>query len=249
VVEAGAVPMFVKLLSSEHMNVVDQAVWALGNIAGDGSECRDFTIRCGIIQPLLALIKPTLHVNYLRNVTWTLSNLCRNKNPPPCFETAQQLLPALAHLLQHADKDVVSDTCWALSYLTDGSTERIQAVVDAGVVPRLVQLLESNELACVTPALRATGNIVTGSDQQTQIMLDSGVLTHFSQLLTHHRSNIQKEAAWTISNITAGQPHQIQAVVDAGLIPPVIDILVKVRRGHITHKEVTSHTAEQALTL
>lgn len=62
VVEAGAVPMFVKLLSSEHMNVVDQAVWALGNIAGDGSECRDFTIRCGIIQPLLALIKPTLHV-------------------------------------------------------------------------------------------------------------------------------------------------------------------------------------------
>jgi len=37
-------------------------VWALGNIAGDGSDCRDFTIRCGIIQPLLALIKPTLHV-------------------------------------------------------------------------------------------------------------------------------------------------------------------------------------------
>ena len=54
--------MFIKLLSSEHYNVVDQAVWALGNIAGDGSECRDFTIQCGIIQPLLALIKPDLPV-------------------------------------------------------------------------------------------------------------------------------------------------------------------------------------------
>ena len=30
----GAVPMFVKLLSCEHTNVIDQAVWALGNIAG-----------------------------------------------------------------------------------------------------------------------------------------------------------------------------------------------------------------------
>lgn len=44
------------------MNVVDQAVWALGNIAGDGSDCRDFTIRNGIIPPLLALIKPDIQV-------------------------------------------------------------------------------------------------------------------------------------------------------------------------------------------
>ena len=34
VVEAGAVPLFVKLLSSESPNVSDQAVWALGNITG-----------------------------------------------------------------------------------------------------------------------------------------------------------------------------------------------------------------------
>ncbi len=54
--------MFVGLLSSEHKNVVDQAVWALGNIAGDGTECRDFTTKCGIIQPLLALIKPNIQV-------------------------------------------------------------------------------------------------------------------------------------------------------------------------------------------
>ena len=36
VVEAGAVPMFVQLLSSESPNVSDQAVWALGNITGTG---------------------------------------------------------------------------------------------------------------------------------------------------------------------------------------------------------------------
>lgn len=34
VVKAGAVPNFVKLLSSPHHNVCEQAVWALGNIAG-----------------------------------------------------------------------------------------------------------------------------------------------------------------------------------------------------------------------
>lgn len=227
VVEAGAVQMFIGLLSSKQMKVVDQAVWALGNIAGDGSECRDFTIRCGIIPPLLTLITPTIQVMYLRNIAWTLSNLCRNKNPPPSFETVQQVLPALVHLLNHSDKEVLNDSCWALSYLTDGSTERIQAVMDTGVIPKLVALLRTNELACITPALRAVGNIVTGSDHQTQVVIDSGALNHFPQLLRHPKSNIQKEAAWTISNITAGQMNQIQTVIDAGLVPLIVEILLK----------------------
>lgn len=53
-----------------------------------------------------------------------------------------------------------------MSYLTDGTNEKIQEVVDAGVVPRLVELLNCDDLQVVTPALSAIGNIVTGNDTQ-----------------------------------------------------------------------------------
>ncbi len=39
-----------------------------------------------------------------------------------------------------------ADACWALSYLTDGSDEKIQEVIDGGAVPLLVGLLAHREM-------------------------------------------------------------------------------------------------------
>ncbi|MGH0177473.1 UNVERIFIED_CONTAM: hypothetical protein FKN15_012485 [Acipenser sinensis] len=225
VVEGGAVPAFIALLSSPHMHISEQAVWALGNIAGDGPVYRDGLIDCNIVPALLKLVTPDTPVGFLRNITWTMSNLCRNKNPYPPLTAVQQILPTLIQLLHHEDKDILSDTCWAVSYLTDGSNDRIDVVLKTGIVTRLVQLMAYPELSVLTPALRAIGNIVTGTDNQTQMAIDAGVLSVLPPLLRHPKSSVQKEAAWTVSNIAAGPSPQIQQLITCGLLPPLIDLL------------------------
>ncbi|XP_074593597.1 karyopherin alpha3 [Brevipalpus obovatus] len=227
VVDAGSVPIFLKLLSSSSDNVCEQTVWALGNIIGDGPRLRDHCIMLGVVPPLLALIRPDLPLAFLRNVTWVVVNLCRNKDPPPPLPTVGELLPAIKYLIKHDDISILVDTIWALSYLTDCGNQQIQLVIDSGLVAHLIPLLGHDDIKVQTAALRVIGNIVTGTDEQTQVVLNHGALVHFPALMSHTKDKIVKEAVWVLSNIAAGNHQQIQSIIDTGLIPSLIHHLAK----------------------
>ncbi|WOL15755.1 importin subunit alpha-1b-like [Canna indica] len=225
VIDHGAVPIFVKLLSSPSDDVREQAVWALGNVAGDSPRCRDLVLASGALFPLLQQLNEHAKLSMLRNATWTLSNFCRGK-PQPAFEQVKPALPALERLIHSTDEEVLTDACWALSYLSDGTNDKIQAVLEAGVCPRLVELLLHPSPSVLIPALRTIGNIVTGDDLQTQYVINHQALPCLLNLLTNnHKKSIKKEACWTISNITAGNKEQIQAVIAAGIIGPLVNLL------------------------
>ncbi|GFP79123.1 importin subunit alpha-1a [Phtheirospermum japonicum] len=225
VIDHGAVPIFVKLLGSPSDDVREQAVWALGNVAGDSPNCRDFVLGHGALSPLLAQLNEHAKLSMLRNATWTLSNFCRGK-PQPAFEQTRPALPILQQLIHSSDEEVLTDACWALSYLSDGTNDKIQAVIDSGVCPRLVELLLHISPSVLIPALRTVGNIVTGDDLQTQYIIGYNALPCLLNLLNgSHKKSIKKEACWTISNITAGNREQIQAVIEANIIGPLVQLL------------------------
>lgn len=228
IVDSGAAKTFIRLLDSPHTEVKEQAVWALGNVAGDCAECRDYLLNNNIMEPLLRLLRESeSNVTLTRNAVWTLSNLCRGKQPPANFNQVKDSLPVLVKLLTHDDFEVLSDSCWALSYLCDGPNEKIQSVLNAGVARRLVELLMHESNPVVSAAIRAVGNIVTGEDHQTQIIVNCGALPLLKELLNSQRETLRKEACWTVSNITAGNKQQIQAVIDHGLFPELIEIITR----------------------
>ncbi|KAK8987985.1 hypothetical protein V6N11_065587 [Hibiscus sabdariffa] len=196
VIDHGAVPIFVKLLGSLSDDVREQSMWALGNVC----------FGHGALLPVLAHLNEHPKHSMLRIATWTLLNFCRGKPQPP-FDQVKPALPTLACLIHLNDEEVLSDACWALSYLSDGTNDKIEAVIAAGVCGRLVELLLHPSLSVLKPALRTVGNITSGDDVQTQAVIEANIIAPLVHLLQNDEFDIKGEAAWAISNVTFGGTH------------------------------------------
>jgi hypothetical protein len=237
VANSGAVLQFRNMLSSPNMEIKEQALWALANIAGDSTTFRDGVLELNTLAPILEIIvqsEEAQKLHMLRNAVWALGNMCRGK-PSPKLEQIQPALMYLGFLTYHTDREVLVDTLWALSYISDGGDDRIRAVIEGtrvegrfpqGALPKVIEYLLSENPKILQPTVRLVGNIASGNDSVlTDTLLASGpCLANLTPLLYTSKTNIRKEAVWALSNITAGTPAQIAAVMEAGLFPRVIQL-------------------------
>lgn len=109
------------------MGIVEQAVWAIGNIASDSSFHRDTIIRHGGIQNMIFAIKSINDSCLIEHSAWALSNMCRGQ-PLPSYELIKEGIPVLVDLISRGfikDKSILADCFWAINYNTNAEPERI----------------------------------------------------------------------------------------------------------------------------
>lgn len=87
------------MLRENEKGIIDQAIWALANIAADSSKYRDRILSFGAIEPLIKIIETSDNKNLIRNGVWALTNLVRGY-PPPKYELTKTSLPIIAKVLQ-----------------------------------------------------------------------------------------------------------------------------------------------------
>ena len=126
------------------MNVREQAVWALGNIAGDSAQYRDAIIAAGTVNMLLTQLAavvapPSPHAQddsllFKKNAVWLMSNMCRTRdNIPTNLNDVRACFPYLRECLTTDEEDICSDACWAFVFITDSQKENINVSLPRGL--------------------------------------------------------------------------------------------------------------------
>ncbi|XP_019085994.1 PREDICTED: importin subunit alpha-1-like [Camelina sativa] len=139
------------------------------------------------------------------------------------------VLPLLANLLTQdyaiSWNNIKRDACWAISNITAGTEEQIQAVIDANLIPKLVNLAQNAEFDIKEKAVRAVSNaalggshdqiscLSDGSKENIQSFIDAGLVPRLVQLLGYGAPCMIDPALGTIMKLTDGDNQQTQCPI------------------------------------
>lgn len=178
VVDNGAVPPLMALLSSPNVDVQDQALWGLSNVIGDSSDLRDYVIALGFIPAYETLIES--HVDKLTsNIGWIFANLCRcstSPRPPP-MDKIIPIFPYVKNtMLNYEPQMGLKDTLWGIRWIVECGEGGVDALVTAGFVPKLVKLLDGlNDASCRRVLMTVIRNIIESRGDQRGTFVFSGI--------------------------------------------------------------------------
>ncbi|CEM29127.1 unnamed protein product [Vitrella brassicaformis CCMP3155] len=247
VVNAGAVPPLVQLVSSHTGDVRLGAIDVLRNITAGSATRRDAVLAAGILEPLLRVMQessdnsdvPAWSARLLCNL-WSVPESDLENQPVPVTFPVVPLaecvpfVPVLAGLIAAPQQDnhVMRSARRALAHFAvlsykKGTDADRDALVECGAVASIKTLLEMAEPKIKAVACLVVYFVAEGTTAHKQAVIDGGLVP----LLIGSASGgdtgaiLKMVAARVIGRLLLGSQQQIEYVVECGGIQPICVLL------------------------
>lgn len=232
-----AIPPLVDLTRNGDVKARMQAVWALGNVAGESVALRDAVLAEGALVTLLKhnVLNPSIlldaSVNFLRDMAWMVSNLCRGR-PAPAPEHVELALQTIGHLASARDTFVVTDALWALCFLLNPAKRDVaRRVMEVpGLADTVLQRLEHPAVHVQQVAAKILCALLNeGSEANVQSLVQRGVVRRLRPLMESPRPASRRECTEALAGVVArGGEVRVQELLDSGVVEVVLRFLRRV---------------------
>jgi hypothetical protein len=222
VVQLGGVEVMITLTNSMNPLVLEQAVWAIGNVIGDEVELRDLLLGKRLVFKLKELTDSYdgSRSNVYPLVAWTCSNTMRRK-PSPEYHICLMTCNILSKLSSFPMTDqLTSELLGAIVIFTEQpECEFVRLVLSSPLFPFMLRHFDSTYPGFIRRALSSAGNIVLRTDPSfTTALLKTDFLDKLCPLLGSLDAEVRRTAYWVLSNTVGGTRDQVMTVMNHALM-------------------------------
>lgn len=234
-VQKNIIGLFQTILNDPYPQIVEQAIWGLGNIIGDCVTFRNKVVKAKVLPQLIRLLKKFKDFpNVKKNIIWCLSNACRIKPSKEKLEKMEESVDTLIHAFNTSEEvDVKNDCLLGFSEFCRGKF--LKKFTNEVFLANLRTYYQYLYTTCanyieiktdISSIHKIIGNITNGDDFDTNKILDAGFLLDLNKMLHAEDTLCKREICWILSNIGAGTSGQIQAILmEPGLFDNLIGLL------------------------
>lgn len=208
--------------NTSNKDLIENCVWCIGNLLGEGSWTRDRILAQSIHKELI-LYTGSNDLGLKKISFWALSNLC-NKSLMH-ISIAKDIIKVIKIGLVSDDIDIIIDSAWISKYLTDTFVEIVDLLFEIDIVRVIIALTHNYNIKVQFPVLKVLGNISGQADWQLEDLVSKGLIPSISTLLTHPNNSIKKEVLFIFSNLFAGSNEVIMILLDSPCMKNIIQFM------------------------
>lgn len=209
--------------NEESSGVLENCIWVIGNLIGEGKKYRCLVIEKGVCEDLIKFSKSS-NVQLQRISVWALSNLCKDFEVVPA-SLVDQIFEIVHVTLKSTDLEILSDSLWILDYFTKESANYIQTVVNLNVIPFLITSMHHFSSKIQSPSLKILSNIIYHSEPHQETLLSMGFLQHLFSLLSSRSDTIKRESLFIFSNLFLSNIDIVLQIVNDDNIKKIVEFL------------------------
>lgn len=215
-IQKNVIPLFIEHLKSPYVQIVEQAIWGLGNISGDCLEFRNQVLQMKGGEELLAINETLTDPNLKRSLNWVFSNMCRlRSDKEPVNNYIIRFLPILIkNFVESVDPEVIDDSLHGMA--KNGKTTTAHLFIEnKDFMKKLKQVYDSfcanwqvnkQRIHSIHSIL---GGITSTNDDNSMIVIQEGFLRSLAFSLQFEDTSLQREICWVCSNIAIGNDNQV----------------------------------------
>lgn len=225
VVQNGLLFELTELLTSTSLELVNECIGALGNLAGECKEYRDIVLSQNILSSVAAINfqgwNSDLIQGLYQSIVWLVLRVCE-VSPRPSAHQVKVILPLLLSLLESHEESCHDSIFKSLLNLIVGCPESIDVLLTFGFLPPIIHSVKNSMTISVQEqSLALLGAFSSGTDEHTQMVLDSGILSLLPEVYDRSDSHLQY-TCFLLSNIAGGITEHAKAIIDLGILPVLL---------------------------